>query len=389
MARRANGEGCVTKCASGKWSARVQIGFKPNGKPRIKTFSANTRREATERLNNYLASIDAEHHASKDSVTVADGMLFWLETYKKIYLKPTSYDRLETTINSNIIPYIGYMHVSDLAASVIQGRLINTLYAKGLSYPSIKKAYHALNGYLKQCLCDDIITKNPMLGVRLPSQNQFAKKEVDILTPDERNRFRTEASKRFASTNGLITRNGYAYIMMLYTGLRLSEALALKWDCVDFDKACLYISGNVVSAKDRSADAKSAYKVLKQGSTKTEAGMRTVPLCNMAMEALRMHRDIYALSGSDYVFTSRNGNLVSPRNFAKSLNGIYRRAGIVKSGAHILRHTFASMLFQKGVDIKIISKILGHSRVEVTYNIYVHLIKDQESEAVYLLDDII
>ena len=84
----------------------------------------------------------------------------------------------------------------------------------------------------------------------------------------------------------------------------------------------------------------------------------------------------------------KKANTATPRNFAKSLNGIYNRAGIDKSGAHILRHTFASMLFEKGVNIKIISKLLGHSRVEITYNEYVHLFKSQEVSAVDLLDEL-
>lgn len=389
MARRTNGEGCVVKCSSGKWSARIQIGFNPNGKPKIKTFSGDTRREATERLNEYIKNLNRSTGARGYKITVAEGILSWLETYKKIYLKPTSYDRLETTIKSNIIPYIGHMRVSDLTASVIQGRLINTLFDKGLSYSTIKKAYNALNGYLKQCLYEDTIPKNPMLGVRLPSQNKFDKKEIAALSADERERFCYEAAKRFKSTNKLVTRNGYAYIMVLYTGIRLSEALALKWNDVDIDNACLHIRGNVVSVKDRSAKADTSYKVLAQKSAKTEAGIRDVPLCSKALTAIKAHRDIYSPKSSDYVFTSRNGKIVTPRNFAKALNGIYTRAGIAKSGAHILRHTFASMLFEMGVDIKIISKILGHSRVEITYNEYVHLIKAQETSAVSLLDKLI
>lgn len=106
-----------------------------------------------------------------------------------------------------------------------------------------------------------------------------------------------------------------------------------------------------------------------------------------ALTAILRHKELYSPKENDYVFTSRNGKLVTPRNFAKALNGIYQRANIEASGAHILRHTFASMLFEKGIDIKIISKVLGHSRVEITYNIYVHLIKSQEAAAVGLLDE--
>ena len=105
------------------------------------------------------------------------------------------------------------MNTCELTASVIQERLINALYLKGLSYSTIKKAYNALNGYLRQCEFDGSILKNPMIGVRLPSQNQFKKDEITTLTETERERFCSAAVDRFKSSAGLITRNGYAYIM--------------------------------------------------------------------------------------------------------------------------------------------------------------------------------
>lgn len=388
MSRRANGEGCIVKTASGKWSARIQIGFNSNGKPKIKTFSADTRKAVTERLNIYIRESKITSDSNNKYITVSAGIRVWLETYKKLYLKSTSYDRLETTINSNIVPYIGHMNTCELTASVIQERLINALYLKGLSYSTIKKAYNALNGYLRQCEFDGSILKNPMIGVRLPFQNQFKKDEITTLTEAEMERFCSAAVDRFKSSGGLITRNGYAYIMVLYTGLRLSEALSLKWTDVDFSNKCIYINKNAVSVKDRDANHSSAYKVIVQNSTKTASGIREVPLCFKAFDALLAHKGLYHAKNNDYLFTSRNGILVTPRNFAKSLSGIYNRAGINKSGAHILRHTFASMLFEKGVDIKIISKLLGHSRVEITYNEYVHLFKAQEISAIDLLDQL-
>ena len=97
-----------------------------------------------------------------------------------------------------------------------------------------------------------------------------------------------------------------------------------------------------MSIKDRGVNPTSAYKVVVQNSTKTASGIREVPLCSKAFDALLAHKGLYNAKNNDYLFTSRNGKLVTPRNFAKSLNGIYNRAGINKSGAHILRHTFAS-----------------------------------------------
>ena len=84
MSRRANGEGCIVKTASGKWSARIQIGFNSNGKPKIKTFSADTRKAVTERLNIYIRESKITSDSDNKYITVSVGIRVWIETYKKL-----------------------------------------------------------------------------------------------------------------------------------------------------------------------------------------------------------------------------------------------------------------------------------------------------------------
>ncbi len=107
MAKRSNGEGCITKTSNGKWSARIQIGFKSDDSPKIKTFSGKTRNEVTKRLNEYKKQLANNMDILNGKAHISECIINWLETYKKVMLKPTSYDRLEVTIKSNIIPYIG------------------------------------------------------------------------------------------------------------------------------------------------------------------------------------------------------------------------------------------------------------------------------------------
>lgn len=385
MAKRSNGEGCIVKTANGKWSARIQIGFKTNGKPKIKTFSGDTRKEATEKLNAYRCELERIDNMFQGSSKLNVSMKYWMETYKRIYLKPSSYDRLEVTIDSNILPYIGNEKILDIKPSIIQERVINALSDKGLSYSSIKKAYNALNGFFRQCMYDNIISKNPMLGVKLPPSRNFDKKTIRTLSEDEIERFIVCCIQKYKSVDKLVFRNGYAYIAVLYTGIRISEAMAIKWSNIDFENRVLHICGNIVTVKDR-GDGVNSYIQVKQNSTKSSSGIRDIPLCKKALEALKEHKKRYYDGKDDYIFLSKNGTLLLNCNFVKTLNLIYKKAGIEASGAHILRHTFASMLFAKGVDVKIISKILGHSKVDITYNEYIHLIEAQQVSAIDLLD---
>ena len=83
----------------------------------------------------------------------------------------------------------------------------------------------------------------------------------------------------------------------------------------------------------------------------------------------------------------RNGDVVPPDRFERTFYSILKRAGIEKTGMHALRHTFASNLFAKGVDVKTVSHLLGHSSVKITYDTYIHLIKGVDREAVAVLDE--
>ena len=77
-----------------------------------------------------------------------------------------------------------------------------------------------------------------------------------------------------------------------------------------------------------------------------------------------------------------------PRNMQTIFDNILRNAGIAHKGLHALRHTFASMLIRKGVDIKIVSELLGHADVAFTYNRYVHIIDEQKNTAIQKLDEL-
>lgn len=122
-------------------------------------------------------------------------------------------------------------------------------------------------------------------------------------------------------------------------------------------------------------------------STKSKSGCRTVYLNAKAAKYFESHKALY-YDGNDegFVATSRNGNVVRTRNFEKYLNYIYAAAGIEATGLHILRHTYCSLLFSKGCDIKYIANQMGHSSTEVTLNTYAHLFPETENRYRKLLD---
>ena len=112
-----------------------------------------------------------------------------------------------------------------------------------------------------------------------------------------------------------------------------------------------------------------------------------IPINNAALVALRHLQEI---TGSfKYVLSTANGTMVKPRKLANTFNTIQKNCGFEKTyGIHALRHTFASNLFNKGTDVKIVSKLLGHSSTSITCNIYIHVIEDVKAQAVALIDEV-
>ena len=172
--------------------------------------------------------------------------------------------------------------------------------------------------------------------------------------------------------------------MLLYTGLRIGELLGLKWNNIDFENKILKVSGNLKQVKNRDENKGEAKYIVIEQTTKTKSGNRIIPLSDKAIEALK-YFEKRKIKKDSYVLITKNGKSVSARNRDTTFRQILKNAGIDKiSGVHSLRHTFASMLFKKGVDPKTVSELLGHSDVSITYNIYIHIIHEQKTKAINL-----
>ena len=382
--RKQSGEGAVFQVAEGKWVAKICLGVDDSGKPIIKQFSGKTEAIARKKLKDFKKSPDfaEKHPPSRDTVEAYFSM--WLREYQYHKLKPSSFDRLESTVVNHIIPHIGKMKIDKVTRDHIQA-LINRLYTKqGLSYSSVKKVYVALNSCYKHALIADAVKKNPCVGITLPAPAERTKQVVP-LGADDVERLKNELSKTAPDGTPLYS-YGYAYLLILHTGLRMGEALSLCWTDVDFANKTITVAKNVILSKKRDADGNrtGGYELQTQNSTKTSNGNRTVPINRSAEEALRALQNG---NTTPYVITNSRHHQVLPSNFERSFRAILKNAGITGDyGIHALRHTFASMLFSKGVDVKIVSKLLGHSSVKITYDTYVHLFEKDIRRVTEVLD---
>ena len=378
MARRAKGEGSVYKDKQGYWNAQIIIGYQ-NGKPQYKKFRSKKQGIVVDKMNTYKLSIGNAPAEVISGINLSSLLSLYTDM-KKGSIRQASYDSLLVTQNL-ITSRIGKYYVPDLTPEIIQRQLINPM-CETHAYSTIHKAYVLLNECLEFAIMKDYILKNPCRQVKMPSKENFESKEIRILSDDEIVAFKQAAT----STKKTIAIPQYQYgliiTLIIYTGLRVGELCALRWEDVDFENRKLTVGKSIGVVRVNGKRTLIVQNTTKSGKT------RYVPLNNSAIDILHRQHDLVGGDGQSFIVNG-NTDIVDKSVVATSYGKICDRAGIANhSGIHSLRHTFASLALKKGVDIKVISDILGHASVNFTYNTYVHIIEEQKLNAVDLLNNI-
>lgn len=385
--RKSNGSGSIYfDEKKGKWYAEIQWCDK-NGEKHRKKFSSSKKTIVKNKLEEFKRQLTISRgNLSSDDIIFQEFANYWLTEILKNKLKPTSFTRKEVTLENQVYPFLGGIPINQITHFDIQN-MVNKLNKKGLSYSTVKKAYEAVNGCLKEYRIKTSTSFNPCEGITLPVNNQQDISNITFFN-DKQRKLIIEEAKRKYKTGKPVYRLGYAIIILMYTGMRIGELLALTWDDLDFTEKTIVINKNAVIVKLED-DKDSHYKLINQESTKTKRGNRIIPMSEIAMDAFKK---IYEINGDNkYIMSTETGKQVTPRNINRMFHSILKQTGIAEDerdlcGVHTLRHTFASMLFQNGCDIKIVSEILGHSDTKITENIYIHIIQQQKIKAIENID---
>lgn len=384
--RRDKGDGCIRQRKDGRYEANIQIGTQEDGKPIKKYFYGSTEREVKKKLKDFKVNI-ARGYENVSKMTLSTYLERYLKIYKLNSIKPSSYDRLENTYIHHVKPSIGYMQMGNINVDDIQ-QLINEK-AQELSYSSVKKIQELLNQCFKHAFVVGDIMKNPMLGVVMPKQSMMniQTKKVQEYSKKDIIKIEKVINSTFDSKRQLY-RYSPIFIFILNTGLRAGEALALTWDKIDFKKKTVIINNSLSLVKNRNGKESENKRKIIISDTKTINGNRIIPLNQKAIKALReiQRRNEFQNIKSKYVVCDLNGNYLPPRNFQRTFENILARAKVENQGIHALRHTFGSMALRAGVEIKVVSELLGHSNITITYNRYIHVLKEQKIQAVQLLN---
>lgn len=337
----------------------------------------NNKRKAEAMLDEVKKKFEEQYSTPAGDILFVVYMKQWLEK-KKPLIQLSTWEGYEIYVTRHIIPYFEPLklslrdirphHIKDYYEfKYTRGRMDGK--EGGLSIPSIKKHALVLRESLNDALVSEYILRNPAEGVRLPAKD-IPKREKVFLDAEQANRMLQAFNEHPLQALVYVT---------LYYGLRRSEALGLRWSAVDFEKGTLTINHTVV--KNRT--------IVRKDTTKTQSSHHTYALIDDVREALLAQRERQttnrkelgvAYQESDYIFTWEDGTLYRPDYVTRGFQRVLKAHGLPMMRFHDLRHSTASILYDKGWDLKDSQSWLRHSSVEMTGDIYTHITEARKAK---------
>ncbi len=373
MAKRKYGEGSIFLRKDGRWEGRVVVGYKENGNPETKSVTAKTQSECKEKLQELKEQCGRTTDRLKPDMPFGDWMDFWFQNFSKPKIRETTMECYENRIYNHIIPEIGKIPLCKLTQNDLQQfyarlkkggrRRLVEYYGEGLSDRMVRSCHTTCRTALEKAVTEGLITTNPAIGCRLPPKKA---KEMQVLTQDEIRRFLVQANEE-----------GYYefFLLELTTGMRRGEILGLQWKDVNFATGELHIRRQVVKKGAQTQITK----------PKTKSSIRTLILPPDMLDILAEHKKN---ATCEWVFPSpvKEGEPRNPDSLYGRFQKILKRAQCKKVRFHDLRHTFATMALENGMDIKTLSAMIGHISAETTLNIYSHITDTMQRQAAVKID---
>lgn len=375
--KRANGEGAVSQRADGLWEARFSYEDAETGKVKRLSSYGKTQKEARDKMREKRDRVAAGQPAKDAKVLLGDFVTTWLATTLR------ASDRKESTkatygflARGHLAEgAIGLVSLDRLKATDVEALILNMRDA-GLSSSTIRQTFTVLRAVLDAAVRDGLVARNVAALVKRPG---VTRTEARALTS-------AEIGQLFAELEG--SRYDSVMRLLVRTGLRRGEGLALRWQDVDLFENVLRVRGTLALGADGS---------LGITEPKTNSSRRSVKMAGGLVELLRarkVEQEAEKLHAKDLpgewnalglVFTTERGTPLDPRNALRALSTAGARAGLGVVGVHTLRHTAASLMLAAKVPLKEVSVMLGHSSIAITGDIYGHVTPEGQQTAADVL----
>lgn len=356
-----------------------------------KSFYGQTKTEVKNKAKEYLQKVE-NGYKEPQKITLNDYMEYWLKKYKWNKIEPSSYTRLYRVYECQVKNSIGVKMIGNIKTEDIQ-KLIDE-YANGttkaLALSGLKRLIQLLRPCMQMAVKEGIIQKNPCNDVILPVESCVKTQTREQLTLSDKEMviFREAALSKYKTTNEYKSRDAFVLLIMLNLGLRVGEMLALEWNDIDLENRIVSINKTVQSnIKNFNNSGNTTYNRIKH-STKTKSGKRVLKLNDATMSYIEelLKYDERNNINSSYVACTRVGTMNTARNLQRSLNRLTNQTDLPNGiTLHTLRHTFGSSLVRHGVGIEVVSKLMGHANITITYLKYIHVIQEQEAKAMEMV----
>ena len=372
--KRKSGTGTVRQRSDGRWEGRVVIGYDDNGLPKTKNVLAKTKRECQEKLRQLTESMVGRNDRKvKPDMLFGDWLCCWYETHSKPTLRASTQNNYENVIHNHALPEIGKIPLNKLSQNDLQqfyGRLkkngrkrLTEQYGAGLSNRMVRMCHATCRSALEKAVQDGLIRVNPALGCKLPPKKA---REMQVLTREELQRFLIQAKFE-----------GYyeVFLLDLATGLRRGELMALQWDDLNFKTGVLNVNKQVYDVRGQ----------LQISTPKTKNSIRKIVLPPAVVAVLQEYKKTV---DSRWMFPSpvKEDCPITPGVVRRRLQLILEHAGCKHVRFHDLRHTFATLALENGMDVKTLSAMLGHVSAATTLDIYTHITGDMQRAAAASID---
>ena len=375
--RRGNSEGSTPRRRpDGRWQINLRVTDEFGDSSRH-TVYGDTAQDARDRAAEIRKRVEDGRPARDRRETVAAFTQHWINTSLQASERKRNtkvmYAGVARThiLNSSI----GRLPLDKARPSHVEGWVVE-LRRKGLAESTIRSAYTILRAVLDTAVRDGALASNPAAVIRRP---RVTSKEAPYLTP-------SQVADLLHAAEG--SRYAPLFALLVHTGLRRGEALALQWSDVDLAKGLLRVRGTLSRIDGE----------LLVTEPKTAKSKRFVPISAPAAQLLLDRRaaqaDERSRAGSawrqtGFVFTTEFGEPCDPRNAFRALKVAAARAGLPRVGLHTLRHSAASVMLTHGVPLKVVSEILGHSSIAITGDVYGHVAPDVSRDALDVLGDVL
>ena len=337
----------IYKRKDGRYEGRITVDRAAGGKGYL-SFYGKTAQETEEKMSNYINRLKAALPSS--SLTVEKLFCQWIAAIS-IRLKESSLAVYRMRIESHILPRLGRLGTDELTAPLMQ-KFISDKLAEGLTANYVSDIISTLRSMLRfgarqygirDTLEDIILPRKRRPQVRLLSSTQ-----------------QLQLGTRLMQDKSL---TALGISLTLSTGLRLGELCALRWEDIDLEEKTLSVNRII----QRIRNPKGSGTHLTITAPKSASSQRVIPLPDWAVQQLSSREKegrCYLLTGTD--------KPIEPRTMQYRFQSVLKKEKLPSVHFHALRHMFATRCVELGLDIKSLSEILGHSRVEITLNSYVH-----------------